>query len=190
MGEFVGSKGSKFLFSLPPDYSERLEIGGSVSVNGVCLTIVSLDSDKQSFSVDISEETKKRTNIGLLRPGKKVNFELPLKVDEFGGGLDGHIVQGHVDTMGKITKVQKRKDNHVVRFVTSNKYGKFLVDKGSIAVDGISLTPYRVSGGSFTVSVIPHTYNSTTLQFARGGSKVNLEFDILAKYVNSGVNSS
>ncbi len=190
VGEFVSSKGGKFLFSLPDDYSEQVEIGGSVSVNGVCLTIVSLHYDEQRFSVDISEETKKRTNIGLLRPGKKVNLELPLKIDEFSGRLDGHIVQGHVDTMGKIAKIQKRKDNHMVRLVTSRKYGKFLVDKGSVAVDGISLTPYQVSGGSFTVSVIPHTYNNTTLQFVRGGSKVNLEFDILAKYVNRSVDSS
>lgn len=187
LGEFIESRAGKYWFSLPEGYESEMKIGDSVSVNGACLTAVEVDRIDRKFLVDVSTETRNRTNIGLLKPGDSVNLELPMKVGEFGQRLGGHIVQGHVDTMGKVSQIDKRRDEYVMRLATSREYGKFLVDKGAIAVDGISLTPYQVQGGSFVVSVIPHTYNNTTIQFARGGTKVNLEFDILAKYVNKSV---
>ncbi len=188
LGEFIRSRGSTYLFSLPEEYLGGLEVGGSVAVNGACLTVVEIDEELLRFSADVSEETRQRTNIGLLKPGDKVNLELPLRVGEVTDRLDGHLVQGHVDTMGKVARVRRMRNNYEFRLVTSRKYGKFLVEKGAIAVDGISLTPYEIRGGSFLISVIPHTYDNTTLQYSRGGTKVNLEFDVLGKYVNKSVN--
>ncbi|MBS3812853.1 riboflavin synthase [Candidatus Bipolaricaulota bacterium] len=189
LGKFVRSNGSRYYFSLPEDYLHELEVGGSVAVNGVCLTAVEIDEGRMTFSADVSEETRRRTDVGMLRPGDRVNLELPLTTGGLSDRLGGHIVQGHVDTMGEIARVRRRRKNYEFRLVTSSKYSKFLVEKGAIAVDGISLTPYEIRGGSFLISVIPHTYDNTTLQFSRGGSRVNLEFDILGKYVINSVES-
>jgi len=189
LGKFTGGRGSRFTFSLPDSYGDKLDIGDSVAVNGVCLTLVEIDKKNGSFSVDVSRETRSRTNVGSLRPGEMVNMELPLSAGEIDGRLDGHLVQGHVDTMGRVTKLERKRDDYLLRLVTEKKFSKFLVDKGAIAVDGISLTPFQVAGGSFAVSVIPHTYNNTTLQYSRAGRKVNLEFDILAKYVQKSVSA-
>lgn len=186
-GDFVNAVGSRFTFSIPNSYLDKVEKGGSLSVNGVCLTLVDWDREKGRVSVDVSPETRKKTNIGDLRPGDSVNLELPLEASGIKGRLDGHIVQGHVDTVGKIGKITRQQDNHLFRISTSRKFQDLLVDKGSVAVDGISLTPYRVTGGTFTVSVIPHSYENTTLQFKRSGSEVNVEFDILAKYIRKSV---
>ena len=185
IGNLARTRGDRFTFSVPGKLLKPMEIGGSISINGACLTAVEINDRRESLSVDVSPETRRKTNIGGLKPGDKVNLELPLEIGEFSGRLDGHLVQGHVDTLGKIGRIERRGDNHVIRISTSREFSEYLVNKGSIAVDGISLTPYRVTGGTFSVSVIPHTYEHTTLQFKRGGSKVNVEFDILAKYVSS-----
>ncbi len=187
IGDFVKAVGTRYTFSLPDGYLQKLEKGGSLGVNGVCLTLVSLDNGRGRVSVDVSAETRARTNIGNLQPGDRVNLELPLEASGLGGRLDGHIVQGHVDTIGKIGKIRRERENHLFRIATSRKFEKYLVEKGAVAVDGISLTPYRVAGGSFTVSVIPHSYENTTLQFKRSGGEVNIEFDILAKYIRNSV---
>ncbi len=185
IGGFVKSNGDQFTFSAPEGGLKELEIGGSISINGACLTVVKLDKERNRFSVDVSAETRKRTNIGRLTPGDKVNLELPLEVSGLEGRLDGHLVQGHVDTVGKVGKITKQRENHLFRISTSREFGKYLVDKGAVALDGVSLTPYRVAGGTFTVSVIPHSFENTTLRFKRGGSPINVEFDILAKYIRS-----
>jgi len=187
IGDFVKAVGTRYTFSLPDGYLQKLEKGGSLGVNGVCLTLVSLDNGRGRVSVDVSAETRDRTNIGNLQPGDRVNLELPLEASGLRGRLDGHIVQGHVDTIGKIGEIRRERENHLFRIATSRKFEKYLVEKGAVAVDGISLTPYRVAGGSFTVSVIPHSYESTTLQFKRSGGEVNIEFDILAKYIRNSV---
>ena len=185
IGNLVKRKGNRFSFSVPEEYPETMEVGGSISVNGACLTAVDIDREGKLISADISPETRNKTNIGNLKPGDRVNLELPLGVGKLSDRLDGHLVQGHIDTTGKIGRISKKRDNYVFRIATPSKFSSYLVDKGSVAVDGVSLTPYRVSGGAFSVSVIPHTYDNTTLQFKHGGSEVNVEFDILAKYIRN-----
>lgn len=187
IGTFIKSADNRFVFSSPNGYCEQFEVGGSICVNGTCLTLVDFNEQEGQFSVDVSGETKKTTNLGNLRPGERVNLESPLEVSGLTGRLDGHIVQGHVDTLGKIGRITRKRGNHSLRISTSRSFNKYLVDKGSVAVDGISLTPHEVAGGSFTVTIVPHTYDNTTLQFKRSGSKVNIEFDILAKYVRSNI---
>lgn len=182
IGTFLKSKGNRYVFSSPGGFKRELEIGGSVSVNGACLTLVNFEKEGEEFSVDVSEETRRKSNLGKIQPGDKVNLELPLEASGLASRLDGHLVQGHVDTMGKIGGIRRKNGDHLLRIATSSKFKKYLVNKGSIAVDGISLTPYQVSGGSFAVTVIPHTFENTTLQFRRSGARVNVEFDIIAKY--------
>lgn len=190
IGDLVKTAGSRFTFSVPDELLDSMEIGDSISVNGVCLTAVNIETNRERLSSDISQETRNKTNIGDLKPGDKVNLELPLGVGEFSDRLDGHLVQGHVDTLGKIGKIEKKRDNYEYRISTSRQFSHLLANKGSVAVDGISLTPYQVTGGTFSVSVIPHTYENTTLQFKHSGSKVNIEFDILAKYIRNSVNET
>lgn len=182
IGTFLKSTGNEYVFSTPGGFKRELEIGGSVSVNGVCLTLVDFENGGEEFSVDVSEETRRVSNLGKIKPGDRVNLELPLEASGLASRLDGHIVQGHVDTMGKIGGIKRKNGDHLLRIATSGKFKRYLVNKGSIAVDGISLTPYQVSGGSFAVTVIPHTFENTTLQFKRSGARVNVEFDIIAKY--------
>lgn len=186
----VKSAGNRVTFEIPERILESMEIGGSISINGACLTAVTIEEKRERLSVDVSPETRGKTNIGNLKPGDRVNLELPLGVDEFSGRLDGHLVQGHVDTVGKIGRIKKSGNNFVFRVSASREFAHYLVEKGSVAVDGISLTPYRVAGGSFSVSVIPHTYENTTLQYRRSGARVNVEFDILAKYIRSSLDKS
>jgi riboflavin synthase len=156
---------------LPPE-------GGSIAVNGVCLTAVEILQGR--FTADLSPETLKRTNLGLLRPGDKVNLELPLAAD---GRLDGHLVLGHIDTVGEVTSIGRRGDFHLFSFAVEPQFDRLLVEKGSVAVDGISLTAFNIRGGCFDVAVIPHTYEVTNLRYRRPGDRVNVEFDILGKYV-------
>ena len=182
IGTFLKAKGNRYVFSSPGGFERELEIGGSISVNGVCLTLVKFENGGEEFSVDVSGETRRKSNLGKIQPGDRVNLELPLEASGLAARLDGHLVQGHVDTMGKIRGIRRKEGDRIVRIATSREFEKYLVNKGSIAVDGISLTPYEVSGGSFAVTVIPHTFENTTLQFRRSGARVNVEFDIIAKY--------
>lgn len=190
IGNLIKTERSRFTFSVPAKLLTTMEIGGSISINGACLTAVDIENGRERLSVDVSPETRSKTNIGNLRPGDKVNLELPLGMGEFSDRLDGHLVQGHVDTIGRVGRVKKNRDNYLYRISTSRQFSNYLVEKGAVAVDGISLTPYQVTGGTFSVSVIPHTYENTTLQFRRSGSEVNVEFDILAKYIRNTVNET
>ena len=187
IGDLVKSTGSELTFSVPARLIKEIDIGDSVSVNGVCLTAVDIEKTTEHLSVDVSSETRGTTNLGNLKPGDRVNLELALGVAEFSDRLDGHLVQGHVDTIGKIGRIKKKRNSHVFRISTARNFSNYLVNKGSVAIDGISLTPYRVSGGTFSASIVPHTYENTTLQFKHGGSKVNVEFDIIAKYIRKSV---
>lgn len=182
IGTFQESTGDRFVFSSPDGFESGLEIGGSISVNGTCLTLVDFEGQGKQFSVDVSEETRRRSNIGKLTPKDKVNLELPLESSGLASRLDGHIVQGHVDTLGKIGRIRRKNGDRLFRISTSRKFGRYLVEKGAVAVDGISLTPFGVAGGAFSVSVIPHTFDNTTLKYRRSGAEVNVEFDVLAKY--------
>jgi riboflavin synthase len=155
-----------------------MEPGGSVAVNGVCLTITSFDTS--SFSVDIMPETLKQTNLGLLSGGDMVNLELPLAL---GGQLGGHLVQGHVDAIGRVASVIGDGEAMLIIFEAPPEVMRYIVDKGFIAVDGVSLTVVTKNTSSFWVSVVDYTRRHTILGNRQVGDLVNLEVDIMAKYV-------
>ena len=155
-----------------------LAIGGSIAVNGTCLTAVSVAPG--AFSAEVTPETLSRTNLGRLTPGDGVNLERPVAVS---GRLGGHIVQGHVDGVGEVIGIVPEGNSRVMRFRAPTDLMRYIVPKGFIAVDGISLTVVEVQGSAFTVSVIPTTYRETVLGVRREGDMVNLEADIIAKYV-------
>ena len=155
-----------------------LEIGGSISVNGTCLTVTVLEAGE--FSVDVVPETLRRTNLGLLNPNSPVNLERPLRAD---GRLDGHIVQGHVDGTGSIRQISDDGEALMVRIETPAQLAQYVVEKGFIAVDGVSLTVVHCDEAGFSVTVIPHTRDHTIFGSRSVGDAVNIEIDILAKYV-------
>jgi riboflavin synthase len=159
---------------------EDLVLGGSILVNGVCLTAV--EPRPGSFTADLAPETLRRSNLGELRAGSRVNLERPLSL---AGRLSGHIVQGHVDGTGEFLSLEALGDeNWWLRIGVPREIERYLVEKGSIAADGVSLTVAEIAGGVLAVSVIPHTFRNTTLGGYRAGARVNLECDILAKYVD------
>ena len=160
---------------------DDLRLGSSIAVNGVCLTARSIAGD--TFSAEMSRETLERTSLGHLRKHAIVNLERPMRADSRFGG---HIVQGHVDGVGSIVRFDRDGDawNLEVRFPESGS--RYIVEKGSIAVDGISLTVASLRGSDvFSVAIIPHTFENTNLKTAGPGDPVNLEFDVLAKYVEN-----
>jgi riboflavin synthase len=152
--------------------------GDSVAVNGVCLTVVEAREGYVRF--DISRETWERTALGDLRPGDYVNLEPALRLGE---SLGGHLVLGHVDTVGKIAAIVPRGEERVIRIYHPPQYSPLVVEKGSVAVDGISLTPFGVGEGYFQVAIVPFTWGNTNLKRRRVGDRVNLEFDIIGKYL-------
>ncbi len=155
-----------------------LELGGSVAVNGTCLTVT--DFTASSFSVDLSPETIKRTNLGMLKTGDPVNLERPLGL---GGELGGHLVQGHIDGTGRIAAITPEGGSTIFRFEAPAEIMRYLVEKGFIAVEGISLTITEKTSGYFQVSVVDYTRTHTNLNNHKIGDLVNLEVDIMAKYV-------
>lgn len=161
-----------------PLVAQDLPLGASVAVNGVCLTVVSFDGD--TFAFQAGPETLSRTNLGALRPGDRVNLERSLRV---GDRLGGHIVQGHVDALGHITRRERQGEWEVVWFACPPDLARLMVPKGSVAVDGVSLTLVDVLPDGFSVALIPHTMAMTTLGHKPAGASVNLEADLFAKYV-------
>ena len=157
---------------------QGMELGGSMAVNGVCLTITDLEVN--SLSVDMMPETLKRTNLGLLGAGGRVNLERPLAL---GGRLGGHLVQGHVDATGRVVSVTRVEEAVIIRFEAPPEIMRYIVEKGFIAVDGVSLTVVDYNSSSFRVSIVDYTLKHTTLGSSRVGNLVNLEVDIIAKYV-------
>ncbi|HZA25545.1 MAG TPA: riboflavin synthase, partial [Dehalococcoidia bacterium] len=151
-----------------------------IAVDGACLTVVDLGEGE--FSVDLAPETLRRTGFGHLKPGDPINLERPLAVSD---RLGGHIVQGHVDGTGRISSIRPESDCVIIRITSPKKLMHYIVEKGFVAVDGISLTVVQRGASSFTVSVIPYTLENTNLKGKRVGDRVNLEVDIVAKYVES-----
>jgi riboflavin synthase len=155
-----------------------LEVGASVAVSGVCLTAT--EHDETSFHVDVARETLRLTKLGGLAGGAAVNLELPLRADD---RLGGHFVQGHVDEVGRVSEAGRRGEDWVVRVEHAPESSLYVVKKGSIAVDGVSLTVTGCGRGFFEVMLIPHTLAITTLGRLAPRDEVNLEYDILAKYM-------
>jgi riboflavin synthase len=155
-------------------------IGASVAVNGVCITVVERTADGLAF--DLSEETVARTAVASLRPGDPVNLERPMAL---AGRLSGHLVQGHVDGVGTVRSLQRNEGGAVLSVQVPTGLFRYLVDKGSVAVDGVSLTVAGRDGDGFWAALIPHTLEVTTLGTVQPGSLVNLEVDVIAKYVEN-----
>ncbi len=153
-------------------------LGDSIAVNGCCLTVTKFDAGH--FWFDLLEETRRLTSFNDLRPGSPVNLERSLKPDS---RMGGHFVTGHIDALGRIEVFEARGKDHYLRVRAPAGFGRYLVYKGSIAIDGISLTVAEVDGDSFAVWLIPHTLTVTNLREKKTGDGVNLEFDLLAKYV-------
>lgn len=161
------------------DFSlEGTGIGDSIAVNGACLTVVSLQGPR--FSVDVSPETLARTTLESVKTGERVNLERALRLSD---RLDGHLVSGHVDGLGVITGKQSQGNAIVVTFEVPEALSRYMIPKGSVAVDGISLTINSCEKERFNVSVIPHTAGMTTLGLKGAGARVNIETDMLGKYV-------
>jgi riboflavin synthase len=177
-----GQGGVRLAIGHSADLGRRLEIGASLAVSGVCLTVVTLDGDPPlGCTVELSPETLSRTTLGALRRGDPVNLEPALRM---GDPLGGHWVQGHVDGTTEVAGRRDLTDHRVLAFAIPEALAPYLVEKGSITVDGVSLTVSALAPDRFEVALIPHTLEVTTLSSLRPGDRVNLEVDVLAKYVH------
>ncbi len=163
---------------------DDLSIGSSIAVNGCCLTVVKR-TDK-TFSVDTIEETLNKTNLGVLKQGEKVNLERPLKAD---ARLGGHFVLGHIDTTGRIEDVKELSNSHWMTISFPEKFKHYVIYVGSVAIDGVSMTVADLKDNTFSVGIIPHTWKETIFSEKKIGDTVNLEFDVLGKYVERIMNN-
>jgi riboflavin synthase len=159
---------------------KELKQGDSISVSGVCLTAVDISSN--SFTCDLAQETWLRTSFSRLKPNAQVNLELPMRAN---GRFDGHVVQGHVDGVGTVISFEKVVDgsDYVLQISVPSVLTRYIVAKGSLAIEGISLTVAAIEGTNVTVAIIPHTAEATNLRSLNPGDPVNLEVDVIAKYV-------
>lgn len=173
------TKGSNITLSIETELSKSLNIDQSVAHNGVCLTVVQANND--SYQVVAIKETLDRTNLSELRSGDLINLELCVTADQ---KIDGHFVQGHVDTIGTVENIEALDGSWYITIDYPEAYASLLVDKGSVAVNGISLTVVNPSNSRFKVAIIPYTFEHTNFKELKSGSKVNLEFDIIGKYIN------
>ncbi len=170
--------GRRMRLALPEELGRRLEIGSSLAVSGVCLTVTELDA--ATCGVDLSPETLARTTLGALGGGDPVNLEPPLRLCDW---LGGHIVQGHVDTTTQVVARRDLGEHRELDFLLPADFAPYLVTKGSVTLDGVSLTVAGLGAGTFRVAAIPHTLAVTTLGARVAGDRLNLEVDVLAKYV-------
>lgn len=168
------------LFIKKESFFDDVLVGDSIAVNGVCLTVESLENGVVRFH--LSDATRRTTSLGVshLRSGSPVNLEKALA---FNGKLDGHLVSGHIDTVGRVISVVRNGDNCSLEISVGSEFRKYLVPKGSVAVDGVSLTVAGLGSSSFSVAVIPVTQNGTLIGSYRAGSSVNVEFDMVGKYL-------
>lgn len=157
---------------------QDLQIGSSIAVNGCCLTVVKIEGN--TFAVDTIEETLIKTNLGVLKQGMNVNLERPLAAE---ARLGGHFVLGHVDTTGKVEAVKELSNSHWLTISFPDKFKQYLIYVGSVAIDGVSMTVAELNDNSFSVGIIPHTWKETIFAEKNIGDTVNLEFDVLGKYV-------
>jgi riboflavin synthase len=160
------------------ELATELEVGASLALNGCCLTATSVNGSEIRF--DLLGETLRRTNLGDLKRGDVINLERPMLAN---GRFDGHVVQGHIDTTARIQSLESVGNDHRVEIALEGAFSRYVVFKGSVAVDGISLTVAELNPDRFVVWIIPHTWQVTNLHQRKPGDRVNLEFDLIAKYV-------
>lgn len=170
--------GGNLVITIQTPLASELKIDQSVAHNGVCLTVTGIQGD--TYETVAVAETLQKTNLGQLIPTQYVNLERAMV---FNGRIDGHLVQGHVDSVGECISSQEQDGSWLYRFRYEKKFAAFIVEKGSICMNGISLTVFGVTNDGFSVAIIPYTYEHTNVSKIKPGSLVNLEFDILGKYV-------
>jgi riboflavin synthase len=175
------AKNENRIITIESKLASNLNIGSSVAVNGVCLTVIK--KDNQKFSCEIIKETLKNTNLKNLKVGSYCNLELPMKLAE---RIDGHIILGHVDEVGRILRFFKKGENYHLEIKIKKENKIYLVKKGSVALDGISLTIQDIFDTSFLVYIIPFTYAHTNLKYRKINDEINIEYDYLGKYVIKG----
>ena len=180
LGEVIATRqeGSNMVITIRSSLAPELKIDQSVAHNGVCLTVTRVDNE--SYDIVAVAETLIKSNIGQLTPGQKVNLERAMI---FNGRIDGHLVQGHVDSTGECVSVTPQNGSWEFRFRYPEQFAGLIVEKGSICLNGISLTIYNVTNTEFTIAVIPYTYEHTNISAVQPGHTINLEFDILGKFV-------
>lgn len=176
--EQLSHEGSNLHITVSAPFTDEIKIDQSIAHNGVCLTVV--DIQEKSYTVTAIDETLKKTNLGILKAGDVINLERCMKL---GDRLDGHIVQGHVDQTATCIDVEEQDGSWIYRFSYSMDSGNITVPKGSICINGVSLTVVESEAGGFSVAIIPYTYSHTNFQFLKKGDVVNLEFDVIGKYV-------
>jgi riboflavin synthase len=167
-----------FRLEVEAPFSSELSPGASLAVNGCCLTVTEVIQSQLQF--DVLGETLRRTNLGDLRPGDLVNLERPMAAN---GRFDGHLVQGHIDTTAAVLTLEEKGSDHRIEIELPSSFQRYVVFKGSVAVDGVSLTVAELHPSSFVLWIIPHTWEITNLHRLAPGVRVNLEFDLIAKYV-------
>ncbi|MEZ2446434.1 riboflavin synthase [Chitinophaga sp. RCC_12] len=180
LAEVVSTRkeGSNLVITIQTPLAAELKIDQSVSHNGVCLTVTNIQGD--TYETVAVDETLQKTNLGQLTPTQFVNLERAMV---FNGRIDGHLVQGHVDSVGECLSCQEQDGSWLYRFRYPAEFAALIVEKGSICLNGISLTVFNVTNDEFSVAIIPYTYEFTNISNIKTGSLVNLEFDILGKYV-------
>lgn len=176
--EAIEKRGSNVDFWLSSPITQELKIDQSLAHNGVCLTVVAFEGDR--YKVTAVDETLKKTNLGSWLVGDTINLERAMKL---GDRLDGHLVQGHVDGKGVCTEVQELEGSWLYRFSFSPEFAGLLIEKGSVCINGVSLTVFNVGLSEFTVTIIPYTHTHTNFSKLTKGMEVNLEFDVMGKYL-------
>ncbi|MFQ6114032.1 MAG: riboflavin synthase [bacterium] len=176
--DFRAQRGALLLTVSARDVLQDLKVDDSISVNGVCLTVIKISNS--NFQVEAVEETLRKTTLGALQKGARVNLERSLRLSD---RLGGHLVQGHVDGVGKVVAVQPQQGGRLLCVEVPKGLLKYIISEGSIAIEGVSLTVARLSDNIITISLIPHTLNRTTLGFLKVGDRVNIEVDLIGKYV-------
>lgn len=183
----IEQNGSSLVLQIKAKFASELTLGESVAVNGICLTVTK--KGDASFSADVTPETFRRTSLSLLSAGSPVNLERAMRAD---GRFGGHIVSGHIDGTGRLTAIRREDNAYNVFFRVEKPLFRYIIEKGSVALDGISLTVASVKNesnyGEFSVAVIPHTWENTALKNKRVGSIINVECDVVGKYIEHFVN--
>lgn len=179
----ISKAGTNQTYTIEADFGEAIQVDQSISHDGVCLTVESVNTEAKAstYTVTAVEETLDKTNLGSWKEGQQVNLELCMKI---GDRLDGHFVQGHVDSTGKVLTVETREGSWMYEIGFSAEYAHLLVDKGSVTINGVSLTVVKAEADRFSITIIPYTFEHTTFRHLQEGDLVNLEFDVLGKYID------